>query len=66
MRQVINFFWKIKMFFVLAAWKEYGFDYWRKEVWERDPDGRYCCDGYMCGCGGATVRGIFERHGEAI
>lgn len=32
---------------------------WRREIWSRDLDELYCCDGRECGCGGKTVRDIF-------
>lgn len=34
-------------------------DTWREEVWSRDLDQHYCCDGRECGCSGQTVRDIF-------
>lgn len=37
-----------------------SFDSWREEVWRRDLDELYCCNGHECGCYGATVR---EMHG---
>lgn len=33
---------------------------WWDEVWQKDLDAPYCCDGRECGCGGMTVR---EVHG---
>jgi len=32
---------------------------WKENVWERDLDRPYCCDGYMCGCQASTVREVF-------
>lgn len=32
---------------------------WHSEVWSKDLDRRYCCDGRECGCCGATVRDIY-------
>ena len=61
-----NTAWKVKMFCKLGAWSQESREYWRKEIWARDPDERYCCNGDLCGCRGATVRWIFDTHGEAI
>lgn len=33
---------------------------WRQEVWSRDLDERYCCDGRECGCMAMTVRDVFD------
>lgn len=33
---------------------------WHKEVWKTDLDAQFCCDGRECGCGGATVRDIYD------
>ncbi len=71
LRQCSNLLWKLKMFFHVRAWdgqgKQFsGLKYWRDAIWRRDPDSRYCCDGYMCGCQAVTVREVFENHGEAI
>ncbi len=45
---------RILRMFLLAAYQE-----WRKEVWPRDIDGRYCCDGRECGCQGSSVREVY-------
>ena len=53
MRQIIR---KIKILKMLLL---DAFDTWKKEVWEKDLDGPYCCSGTSivspCGCGGMTV-----------
>lgn len=41
-----------------------AFGHWRREVWRRDLDERYCCGGgtgshNICGCEGVTVREMF-------
>ena len=41
---------------VLWAWLVNTYSEWRKEVWAKDLDQQYCCDGRECGCGGGTVR----------
>ncbi len=38
-----------------------SFEQWKSEVWEKDLDQPYCCDGRECGCGAETVREIFTR-----
>lgn len=37
-----------------------SFSDWRKEVWQRDLDERYCCDGHMCGCYSVTIRELYR------
>lgn len=29
---------------------------WKGEVWQKDLDSLYCCDGRECCCGGETIR----------
>lgn len=36
---------------------------WYREVWLRDPNALMCCNGYMCGCQGATNREYWEAIG---
>lgn len=36
-----------------------AFHNWRREIWVRDLDSRYCCDGRECGCMGETVRNVW-------
>lgn len=33
---------------------------WRSAIWEKDPDGLFCCDGRECCCGGGTIRDMWE------
>lgn len=33
---------------------------WRTNVWAKDLDKRYCCDGRECGCYGLTLRQVCE------
>jgi hypothetical protein len=33
-----------------------AFDEWRNEVWNKDLDGYYCCNGNECGCYAMTRR----------
>lgn len=35
------------------------FEVWRDEIWRRNLDAPYCCDGRECGCGAATLRDIY-------
>lgn len=37
-----------------------GFEEWRQDVWRRDLDSSYCCDGRECGCAGSTVRELWS------
>lgn len=43
------------------------FESWREDVWARDLDGRYCCDGRECGCGGDTLGEVYgeRRHDQS-
>ncbi len=34
---------------------------WKTEVWDKDLDELYCCDGRECACGGATIGDIFSN-----
>ena len=40
----------------LYLWELNAFYEWKHEIWSRDLDERYCCDGKECGCGGMTIR----------
>jgi len=33
---------------------------WYREVWKRDLDEHYCCDGRECSCGGESVRDVWS------
>lgn len=35
---------------------------WRAEVWQRDLDSSYCCDGRECGCMATTVRELWSHN----
>lgn len=32
---------------------------WKSSIWNNGLDDRHCCDGYMCGCGGTTIRQMY-------
>lgn len=34
-------------------------DEWINQIWRRDLDSTYCCDGRECGCNAATLRDIY-------
>lgn len=48
-------------FRVLYWWMLYAFDDYKSEVWRRDLDDLYCCDGRECCCGGETVRDLWSQ-----
>lgn len=50
---------KILYFFMASS-----FDSWKHEIWNRNLDGRFCCDGRECGCGGATIRETYNWKAE--
>lgn len=33
---------------------------WKTEIWNKDLDERFCCDGRECGCGGATIGDMYS------
>jgi hypothetical protein len=36
---------------------------WKKDVWAKDLDSHWCCDGRECCCGGITIRQVWlEKH----
>jgi hypothetical protein len=39
-----------------------AFDEWRNEIWRKDLDGTYCCNGRECGCYGMTRRQMYTDH----
>ena len=41
------------------------FHEWRKDVWKRELDYPYCCDGRECGCMASTVRELYSWHLES-
>jgi len=45
---------KVLYWFAVNAFCE-----WKAEIWDKDLDERFCCDGQMCGCGGSTVGETF-------
>lgn len=48
---------KVKVLFWLFA---DTYSCWYKEIWQRDLDEQYCCNGRECGCGGMTIRELYE------
>ena len=51
-----DFIFKLRvLLYVLAD----AYTNWRNDVWLRELDTRWCCDGRECGCGGSTVREIW-------
>ena len=37
-----------------------GMKMWKKEVWQRNLNEHFCCNGDMCGCQGISVREEWE------
>lgn len=58
MRQTIEKL-AILLGFLIAAFSE-----WRAEVWRRDLDALYCCNGRECGCRAVTVREVFSQRAK--
>jgi len=40
--------------------------FWKKEIWRQDLDEHFCCNGYMCGCQGITVREEWKYREKSI
>jgi len=38
------------------------FEEWKRDVWRRDLDDSYCCDGRECGCQACSVRELYSWH----
>ena len=47
---------RILTIFLLFAWHD-----WCTEIWYKDLDSHYCCNGNMCACGGVSVREIYVK-----
>ena len=45
---------------ILFGFLSSSVDAWKSEVWSRDLDERYCCDGRECGCQGVSVREVYS------
>ena len=48
-----DFFIKMNILYIslFGAYEE-----WKREIWDRELDENFCCDGRECGCGGESVR----------
>lgn len=53
---MIQLFRKLKILFGFLTG---AFANWKTEVWIRDLDESYCCNGRECGCGGSSVGQVF-------
>jgi len=53
-----DFIFKMRM---LRMFIRQSIDDWREQVWKRDLDSVYCCDGRECCCGGSSVREVFTH-----
>ena len=51
--------WKLRL---LCSLLRETFEGWHRDVWKRDLDERYCCDGRECGCYGATIRELWSDY----
>ncbi len=45
--------WKLRVLRVLLG---EAFDDWKKNIWAKDPDSYYCCNGRECCCQGSSIR----------
>lgn len=54
--------YKIKIFFKHYLTFYIGFQDWKEQVWESSLDEETCCSGYMCNCGGRTIRQNFREN----
>lgn len=46
---------------ILSQFLSDSFSEWYGYIWKNDLDARYCCDGRECGCGGATIRELYNK-----
>lgn len=53
-----DFLFKLRILWMLLRCT---YSEWRREVWVRNLDSPYCCDGRECGCYGTTVRELYAR-----
>lgn len=37
-----------------------NFSGWREDVWRKELDSHYCCNGRECCCGGDTIRNLWK------
>lgn len=51
-----DFIFKIRL---LPHFIAMGIDEWKREIWRRDLDSAYCCDGRECGCYAMTTRDVW-------
>ena len=51
----------LKVKWLLTAFLLPAFEDWKTNLWSKDLDSRYCCDGRECGCYGTTYRDMYER-----
>ena len=52
-----DFFFRIRL---LPLFLIDGFKSWKYEMYRRELDEYYCCNGHECGCGGVTVREMYK------
>lgn len=57
MKTLLDLLWKLAL---LPRFLKSGYCSWTTEIWRRDPDERYCCDGAMCCCGGIALREAYR------
>jgi hypothetical protein len=53
-----DFIFKLKILVVLLSG---SFKEWHREIWSKDLDQNYCCDGTNCCCDAITYREMWEE-----
>lgn len=52
----------IRKFRILRGMVVMTMQEWRDQIWNRDLDEIYCCDGRECGCGAVTVGEVYGEN----
>ena len=60
MTKVKDTLWKLRILF--RVFLPDTLHQWQHEIWCKDPDTRFCCDGnpMECGCQGVTTREVYD------
>jgi hypothetical protein len=64
---ITNFFFKLRVLFLcIRDGQQSGFIFWKENIYPKDPDQRYCCNGHECGCEGATIRDLWTTENKVM
>lgn len=57
--RILDTLFKVKCLFTIFLTS--AFDDWKTNLWRKDLDSFYCCNGRECGCYGTTYRELYQR-----